>query len=186
MATPIESVAAVRSIFKEKVEQIWRDLDELKVLCGADACVIIYGPDNVPQVWPPAGMDFRRVVAKFLGVPPEAAGTSRLVAKIRERFLKANILKNRAKLETLQMENRHQKLAKVIVDGMNGQADLSSLTAEDLTDVLDLIADQMRKIDERMDYLKEDHPAADGGSNAAEQQAEASLQTDDTNNNDEA
>uniref|UniRef100_A0A7N0VFG2 Uncharacterized protein n=1 Tax=Kalanchoe fedtschenkoi TaxID=63787 RepID=A0A7N0VFG2_KALFE len=187
MATPVESAASASSIFKEKVEQIRRHLDELRVIYGADACAVIYGPNNgAPQVWPPSAVDFRRVMAKFFGVPPEAAGASRLVSKISLRFLKAKIKRTREELERALRENRRRELTLALYESMEGDGDMTSLSATDLADMVDLIDEQTRKIEELiLNNSPVGHPAVDDDVDVEEHQVESSEQTDDDNKYDD-
>ncbi|KAK2374880.1 agamous MADS-box protein AGL80 [Trifolium repens] len=91
--------------YKRRKNGLLKKVYELITLCGIEACLIIYGENNVqPEVFPP-GPIARNVLGKFLSLPEIERNKKMLDS---EGFLKQKILKTQ-KLLMKQIDENKKK-----------------------------------------------------------------------------
>ncbi|KAL5732026.1 hypothetical protein ACHQM5_004692 [Ranunculus cassubicifolius] len=64
----IAKKSARRAAFKKRKKGLMQKTSELSTLCGVQAYVVVYGPDDLkPEVWP-SGEEGNRVLARFMSM----------------------------------------------------------------------------------------------------------------------
>uniref|UniRef100_A0A803KU22 MADS-box domain-containing protein n=1 Tax=Chenopodium quinoa TaxID=63459 RepID=A0A803KU22_CHEQI len=62
----IENDSSRRVTYQKRVKNLVKKTRELSVLCGVDACAIIYGQDEqVPVVWPSSEEEAKRIISYY-------------------------------------------------------------------------------------------------------------------------
>ncbi|KAL5077063.1 hypothetical protein RYX36_016047 [Vicia faba] len=57
-----------RATYNKRKSSLLKKVNEISILCGIEACVVVYGENNVePEVWPP-GRRTQNVLRKFRGL----------------------------------------------------------------------------------------------------------------------
>ena len=100
---------ARRTTFKKRGTGLMKKVKELSILCGVEACTIVYSPyDPQPEVWP-SPMEAVRVVGEFKS-RPESDQTKKGLNQennTRQRVAKAKdqLVKQQKKNRGMEMEN---------------------------------------------------------------------------------
>ncbi|XP_047151527.1 agamous-like MADS-box protein AGL80 [Vigna umbellata] len=104
----ITDPAKRKATFKKRKNGLMKKISEITVLCGIDACAVVYSPDlpNKPEVWP-SESEARSVISKFNGVP-EAEKRKKMFCQ--ESFLRQRIDKGKEQLKKLKNENRKREI----------------------------------------------------------------------------
>jgi len=87
---------------------LMKKISEITVLCGIDACAVVYSPDlpNKAEVWP-SESEARSVISKFNGVS-EAEKRKKMFCQ--ESFIRQRIDKSKEQLKKLKNENRKREI----------------------------------------------------------------------------
>ncbi|GAU38353.1 hypothetical protein TSUD_209320 [Trifolium subterraneum] len=94
---------ARKATYKKRKNNLLKKVDELSILCGIEACAIVYGPyEPEPEIWPtPQGV--QRVLSKFRA-KPEFEKTKKMVNQ--EAFMRQRVMKAEEQLRRLRKNNR--------------------------------------------------------------------------------
>ncbi|KAK8620188.1 hypothetical protein V6N13_066670 [Hibiscus sabdariffa] len=142
----ITNDAARNAAYKKRKKGMVKKLSELTILCGVEACVVIYPPgsDSQPEAWPST------VIAHSLFAEYKTLPANRMVNQ--ESFLEQWIKKATERLEKLQEENRRKELIQVMFQNL-GRNELQNVKKEDLEELEWLIDQNLKDIDERIHAL---------------------------------
>ncbi|ESW18870.1 hypothetical protein PHAVU_006G077800 [Phaseolus vulgaris] len=98
-----------KATFKKRKNGLMKKISEITVLCGIDACAVVYSPDvpNKPEFWP-SESGARSVISKFNGVS-ESEKTKKMFCQ--ESFIRQRIDKSQEQLKKLKNENRKREIS---------------------------------------------------------------------------
>ncbi|CAJ1965298.1 unnamed protein product [Sphenostylis stenocarpa] len=117
---------------------------EIGILCGIEACAIIYTPDNPqPEVWP-SDRGVQSVLSKFRGVSELEKGKKKLC---QESFLRQRIIKAQAQLRKLRNEIRKKEVTLLMFQYLNAKNNFDISRMIDLNDISNLIDQNLEKIE---------------------------------------
>uniref|UniRef100_A0A803M5D9 MADS-box domain-containing protein n=1 Tax=Chenopodium quinoa TaxID=63459 RepID=A0A803M5D9_CHEQI len=149
----IQNASTRRATYKKRVQGLIKKTEELSVLCGVDACTIIYGPNEEgPIVWPSSEVEAKRIISEFKR-KPEVYQSQRKFNQ--ETFLSESIKKVEDKLLKLKKKNREIDVGKMVSDILNGKSTLKEINSSDLGDLLWVIEDKIKSIEYRIRVTKE-------------------------------
>ncbi|XP_019093671.1 PREDICTED: agamous-like MADS-box protein AGL80 isoform X2 [Camelina sativa] len=126
-----------KATFNKRKKGFVKKIHELSVLCGIEACAVIYNPFNsVPEVWP-SNLGVKNVVEKF-----EMLTVMEQEKKMvnHEGFLKQNISKAMANNKRKMNDNEERMMKEAMFELLGGKADRLKLTnrhREDLCKYID-------------------------------------------------
>ncbi|KAL4278714.1 hypothetical protein GQ457_03G035630 [Hibiscus cannabinus] len=122
--TYIKNDVTRNAAYKKIKNDIVKKLSELTILCGVRACVVLY----------PSGSDSQ----------PEMVN--------QENFLKQRITKVTEQLEQLREKNRKMELNQIMYQNLGRDGPLN-VKEEDLVELEELIDDNLKAIDKRIEAL---------------------------------
>ncbi|KAL9233043.1 hypothetical protein vseg_008086 [Gypsophila vaccaria] len=158
----IENDTARRVTYKKRVKGILKKTQELSVLCGVDACAVVYGPyDQAPVVWPSSELEASRILMEFKR-KPDIDQTPRKLTQ--ESFLRQSVTKSEERLVRLQRRNREMEMENVMSDLLGGNP-IQQVPFGDLGDLIWVIEDKLRTIQHRMRGLEGPDNNAPGAAN---------------------
>jgi len=122
-----------------------KKISEITVLCGIEACAVVYSPDmpNKPEIWP-SESGARSVISKFNGVS-EAEKSKKMFCQ--ESFIRQRIEKGQEQLKKLKNENRKREINLLMCEylthgsnnldsnNLNYLKDFSFFTDQDLDEI---------------------------------------------------
>ncbi|KAJ4811021.1 hypothetical protein LUZ62_023587 [Rhynchospora pubera] len=142
----IRNNASRRSTLRKRSRGILKKVEEISVLCGTDACGIIYSPDeDAPQVWPQP-LDARRILTEFNNLP-ELERTRKMtnhLAYMQERL--NNLTEKVVKSENA---NNQVEVRAMLYEGYSG-SDFAELSAHEVWAVGNALDELMSKVFEKM------------------------------------
>ncbi|KAL0744318.1 hypothetical protein Bca4012_085831 [Brassica carinata] len=131
-----------KSTFNKRKKGFFKKIHELSVLCGIQACAVIYSPfSSIPEVWP-SNSEVKKVVEKF-EESPAIEQEKKMVSH--EGFLRQSITKTREKTIKKMMDNTDRAMKEAMFQFLRGRGDMFQLTDKHRDDLC-------RHIDQ---YLKE-------------------------------
>ncbi|KAF9605107.1 hypothetical protein IFM89_013777 [Coptis chinensis] len=128
-----------------------KKVSELSILCGVEACAIVYGQyDPEPDVWP-SPSEAHNVLRRFKSMP-EMEQSKKMMNQ--EGFLKQRIAKVKEQLKKQQRENREYEITQLMYQSLTGNAGMYDVGKEELNDLAWLIDEKMKGIQERIDGFR--------------------------------
>ncbi|KAK2664753.1 hypothetical protein Ddye_003327 [Dipteronia dyeriana] len=116
---------------KKRKKGLLKKVSELSILCGIDACAIVYSPyNNQPDVWP-SHQEVQRIVSQFQRMP-EMEQSRWMVDQ--ERFLRQRIMKSNDQLIKQRKDNREKEMIQFMFETLVGRS-LLPLGMEELNDL---------------------------------------------------
>ncbi|KAK6911714.1 Transcription factor, MADS-box [Dillenia turbinata] len=147
----IQNDSARKLTFKKRKKGLMKKVSELSILCGIEACAVIYGPyEQQPDVWP-SPLVAQRILANFKGLP-EMDKSKKMMTQ--EGFIRQQILKARDHLERLQKDNRERVMTQVMSDCLTGKP-IHNMSLHDLNDLGWLVENRCKDIVKRLESLKQ-------------------------------
>lgn len=121
-----------------------KKINEINILCGIEACAIIYTPDNPqPEVWP-SERGVQSVLSRLRGVSELEKGKKKLC---QESFLRQRIIKAQAQLRKLRNEIRKREVTLLMFQYLNAKNNFDNSRMIDLNDISNLIDQNLEKIE---------------------------------------
>ncbi|XP_010914793.1 agamous-like MADS-box protein AGL80 [Elaeis guineensis] len=146
----IANDATRRATLKKRRKGLLKKVQELSILCGVEACAIVYGPnDRVPEVWP-SPPEAARIVGRFKSMP-EMEQTRKMVNQ--EGFLRQRAVKLLEQLRKQERENREMEMKLLIREGLKGRS-FDNLGIEDVTCLSWMLERKIKEIYDKMDEIK--------------------------------
>ncbi|GMH11373.1 hypothetical protein Nepgr_013214 [Nepenthes gracilis] len=162
----ITNDSARKTCFRKRKKGLLKKTREISILCGVDACAIVFSQYDVkPEVWP-SPVRAERTVAKFKGLAEEEQ-TKRMMNH--EELLRKMIMKADEQLRRRRRENREMEMTQVMFQCLRttggGGMSFQSLCMADLSELAFLIDRKLKVICKRVESLKTDarYPAMIAG-----------------------
>lgn len=133
-----------------------KKLSELSILCGIDACAIVYSPYELqPEVWPNS-MGVQKVLTRFLRMP--ISDQTKNMVNL-ESHISGRIMKAEEELKKQIKETRKLEMTALMFQCLNGKVSLASLSVADTNDLGLLVDHSLSEINSRIEMLKKEAPA---------------------------
>ncbi|KAE9618899.1 hypothetical protein Lal_00047631 [Lupinus albus] len=133
---------ARKATFKKRKKGIMKKVSELTILCGIDACAIIFNPcDSQVEVWPdPKGA--KQIIKRYqkTSVIDETKNMNQ------ESFVMQTISKAMYKLDKQRKENREKEMTVAMFDYMESRKLPENMTITDLKNMDKLIQEYISDI----------------------------------------
>ncbi|RDX91374.1 Agamous-like MADS-box protein AGL80, partial [Mucuna pruriens] len=126
-------------------------IGEISVLCGVEACAIIYTPNNPhPEVWP-SNWGVQSVLSRFRGVS-ELEQSKKMLSQ--ESFMRKKVIKAQEQLKKLKYENRKKEMTIHMFHHFNGGNIFDNVNMIDLNDISYLIYQKLEEIKMNMNMIQ--------------------------------
>ncbi|XP_004500457.1 agamous-like MADS-box protein AGL80 [Cicer arietinum] len=138
-----------RATFKKRKNGLLKKIGELCVLCGIEACTIIYGEnEQEAEVWP-STPGTRRVLARFMSLPELERRKNMLDL---EGFLTKSIAKTQEACRKQMEENKKKEMSILISQFIHtGEYNLgANANLKDLNDLTELIDNNLKDVEQRI------------------------------------
>ncbi|XP_038891311.1 agamous-like MADS-box protein AGL80 [Benincasa hispida] len=147
----IENDSARKATYKKRKRGLMKKISELSILCGIEACAIIFSPyDSQPELWPsPIGV--QRVLSQFKRMP-EMEQSKKMVNQ--ETFLRQRIAKANEQLKKLRKDNREKEITRLMFQCLTATKELHGINMHDLNDLGWLVDQNLKEIATRIESLK--------------------------------
>ncbi|KAL5077071.1 hypothetical protein RYX36_016055 [Vicia faba] len=141
-----------RSTYNKRKSSLLKKVNEISILCGIEACVVVYGENNVePEVWPP-GPGTQNVLHKFRGLS-ELERNKR--AEDLEGYLKKSIEKSQEQLRKQISENKKKRFTNFIDKALiNQHNNVDLVSMNELNDMKDELNDLTKFIDRNINEVE--------------------------------
>ncbi|XP_024015652.1 agamous-like MADS-box protein AGL80 isoform X2 [Eutrema salsugineum] len=132
-----------KATFNKRKRGFVKKIHELSVLCGIEACAVIYSPfSSGPEVWP-SNSGVKEVVEKFVMLP-EIEQEKKMVDH--EGFLRQSINKTMENNDKKTKENKERMMKEVMFEFLGGQGDMLSLTDKTREDLCKYIDQYLKEL----------------------------------------
>ncbi|KAK7333126.1 hypothetical protein VNO80_29890 [Phaseolus coccineus] len=137
--TFITKASKRKATFKKRKNGLIKKIGEISILCGIQACAIIYTPDepDQPEVWP-SEEGVESAISRFRSVS-ELEQSKKMFCQ--ESFLRQRIVKVQEQLKKVRNENRKKEINHLISQYITVGNNLESANIIDLNDI-SFLADQ--------------------------------------------
>lgn len=147
----IASDSARKASLKKRRVGLLKKVSELTTLCGVNAFVIIYSPeDNEPAVWPSRPV-VQQLLARFQSLP-EMERSKKMMNQ--ETYLKERVGKVQEQLKKLHKKNKEVEMANLMYQIYHGKS-LDELHITELHGLLWLVEERMKEARKRIDYFEQ-------------------------------
>ncbi|RVW55977.1 Agamous-like MADS-box protein AGL80 [Vitis vinifera] len=145
---------ARRTTYKKRVKGLMKKVKELSILCGIEACAVVYSPyDPQPEVWP-SPMEAVRVIGEFKCRPENDQTKKRFN---QENYIRQRVAKAKDQLVKQQKKNRRTEMENLMYQCQAGGKGLQDLNIKDSSDLMWSIDDRLKAVGQKMEYFH--HPA---------------------------
>jgi len=122
-------------------------MSEISILCGIQACAIIYTPDdpNQPEVWPSVS-GVQSLIARFRSTS-EHEQSRKMFSQ--QSFLRQKIMKGNEQLKKLRSENRKKEVDLLIAQFLSSMDNLGKASILDLNDISIVTEQKLEEIRRR-------------------------------------
>ncbi|OMO69197.1 Transcription factor, MADS-box [Corchorus capsularis] len=147
----IESESARKASLKKRRLGLMKKVSELTTLCGVNAAVIVYSPDEVnPMVWPSPSMVHQQL-ARFQGMP----NSNRLKRMNNQKtYLKEKISKAVEQLTKKQRRNKEAEMSHLMHQIFNEGKKLDELDRTEMEGLAWFAKEKMKEIRKRIEILQ--------------------------------
>ncbi|XP_065857631.1 MADS-box transcription factor PHERES 1-like [Euphorbia lathyris] len=151
----IANDTARKASLKKRRIGLCKKVQELTTLCGINAFVIIYSPDEAePMIWP-SGSEVVEMMAEFQSIP-ELKRSKKMMNQdsyLRERMVKIQELKNKD-----AKKNREGELSLLMNKLKVHEFDYNCLEPTEKRHLTLLIGERREDIKKRIGYIEQTHP----------------------------
>ncbi|KAH7838042.1 hypothetical protein Vadar_021405 [Vaccinium darrowii] len=142
-----------KATFKRRKKGLLKKTEELRILCGVDACGIIFHPyDPEPEVFP-SHIEAQRIISQLRN-KSELEQHRRMVSQ--KDFITQRVTSVNGQIVKQQKEVRHKEMTRIMFQCLNGEGFLH-LNMVDLKDLNSLVGQYIIDIDRRIDFLEKNH-----------------------------
>ncbi|XP_014517234.1 agamous-like MADS-box protein AGL80 [Vigna radiata var. radiata] len=142
--TYIKNDSKRKTTLNKRKNGLVKKINEINILCGIEACAIIYTPDNPqPEVWP-SDRAVQSVLSRLRTVSELEKGKKKLC---QESFLRQRIIKAQAQLRKLRNEIRKKEVTLLMFQYLNANNNFDNSRMIDLNDISNLIDQNLEKIE---------------------------------------
>ncbi|KAK9668716.1 hypothetical protein RND81_13G081000 [Saponaria officinalis] len=149
----VHCICITRKItYKKRVKVLLRKTQELSILCGVNACIIVYSPYNeTPLLWPSNESEVRQVMVAY-----KHNTNSDQPQKIltQDAFLRLSAIKTKDKISRLRRRNRELDLENDMGDLLSGQP-VQQVPSGNVKDMLWVIEDRLRTVQHQIRVVEE-------------------------------
>ncbi|CAO2180206.1 unnamed protein product [Urochloa humidicola] len=139
-----------RATFKRRCKGLMKKASELTTLCGAKACVVVYGEGKVqPEVWPSVE-EARQLLTRYRNMPD--LPNFKKVANQKD-FLSSRLAKLRAQVSKSESENHEREALDLLHERMNRRRFLFDASTKELTRLQKIVQERKIKAKERLQQL---------------------------------
>lgn len=139
-----------RISYEKRKKSLLKKVAELSILCGVEACAIVYSEfDSHPQIWP-SPLEFARVVNKYRSVPEMGSTRKKLN---QESYLNQRIHRAKKQLVKTRKNIREKEVNFIMFQCLGEPHVVGNLCRFDLTDINSLIDHKLEKVNSRMSAL---------------------------------
>ncbi|CAF2103050.1 unnamed protein product [Brassica rapa subsp. trilocularis] len=132
-----------KSTFNKRKKGFFKKIHELSVLCGIQACAVIYSPfSSTPDVWP-SNSEAKKVVEKFEEIP-KIDQEKKMVNH--EGFLRDSITKTRETTIKKMMDNTESAMNETMFQFLRGRGDMFQLTDKHRDDLCRHIDQHLKEL----------------------------------------
>ncbi|GMJ14757.1 hypothetical protein HRI_005144900 [Hibiscus trionum] len=147
----IENNSSRRSSLKKRRLGLIKKVSELATLCGIEACLIIYSPqENEPMVWPSLD-EVKRLVGKFYLVPEHERSKK---AMNMEMYMKDKFSKEQEHLMKLNKKNKEVEVGKFMLQMHQGKL-MDAFNVNELDALIWFGETRRTNIRKRVEYHKQ-------------------------------
>ncbi|XP_027190039.1 agamous-like MADS-box protein AGL80 [Cicer arietinum] len=141
-----------KATYKKRKYGLLKKISELSILCGIDACAIIYGENNPrAEVWP-STIGARSVLSKFMRLP-ELERRKKMVDL--EGFLTQSIAKVQDSLKKQMEENQRKQMSYFISHFIHtGEYNPGNVNLNDLNDLTTIIDNNLKEIEGKLSSME--------------------------------
>ncbi|KAL5707422.1 hypothetical protein ACHQM5_018324 [Ranunculus cassubicifolius] len=145
----IAKKSARKATFKKRKKGLMQKTSELSMLCGVQAYVVVYGPDDPkPEVWP-SGQEGKRVLARFMNMTETERKNNAMTV---EGFLRNSFTKMEVQLKKEQRKSHVSEITKLMYEILAGKGP-QNVVRDDLCEMLLVLEEKLKLIDERKEDL---------------------------------
>lgn len=138
------------SIFKKRVDSLFKKAKELSILCGVYICIIILNPSDGNLItWSSKG-EVQQGLSKFLRFP-EQERLKKMV--LHEHFLKQRVDEETKNLMKLRKENEEKEM-EILMNQLTNGASIDELDERQLNGLLLLADEKIKMLENRKDDLE--------------------------------
>ncbi|XP_031101767.1 agamous-like MADS-box protein AGL80 [Ipomoea triloba] len=142
-----------KASYKKRKNGLLKKLNELTILCGVDAAIIMYNSfESVPVIWPSAREVLQRI-ARFLSLP-NVEQTRRMMSH--ESFVEERIQKLNTQLLKVKKDNKEREMKELMHKIFTGERTIDSLSFIDLKDLGGVLKTNLAKINGKAEEIMMD------------------------------
>ncbi|KAL9243457.1 hypothetical protein vseg_017342 [Gypsophila vaccaria] len=143
----IRNNTARKVTYKKRSKGLLKKTQEISVLCGVDACAVVYSPySETPLIWPSSESEVRRIVLEYKQ-KSHIDQSQRIFNQ--EAFLRQSATKAREKILRLQRRNRELDMENTLGDLYSGTP-VQQVSLGDVKDLFWVIEDRLRTVEHRI------------------------------------
>ena len=143
--------SARKASFKKRRVGLLKKVSELTTLCGVNAFVVIYGPDNEePAAWPSRQV-VQQLLTRFQGVP-EMERHKKMMNQ--ETYLRERATKTQEQLRKQQRKNKEMEMGHLMHQVDQGKG-LAELELFEMTGLAWMLEEKIKENRKRMDYFQQ-------------------------------
>ncbi|XP_022744469.1 agamous-like MADS-box protein AGL36 [Durio zibethinus] len=150
--------SARRASLKKRRLGLLKKVSELTTLCGVDACLIVYSPDEIePMVWP-SHAEVQRQLGEFHKMP-ESERQKKMMNQ--ETYLTDRVTKAQEQLTKYQRRNKEIEMGHLMNQIDQGKG-LDELNLTELHGLTWLVEEKMKEIRKRIEFFQQVPFVTDG------------------------
>ncbi|XP_042455056.1 agamous-like MADS-box protein AGL80 [Zingiber officinale] len=149
----ITNDATRRFTFEERKKGLVKKVSELAMLCGIEACLVVYGPQDAaePEVWP-SPTETARVATRFNSMP-EMYRWRKMTDQ--EGFLRQRVAKLQDQLRRQDRESRELEVSLFAHEIMAGGRSLDDTGLNDAVELVQTIDIKLKLVQNRVERIVE-------------------------------
>ncbi|RDX91375.1 Agamous-like MADS-box protein AGL80, partial [Mucuna pruriens] len=151
-----------KATLRKRKKGLIKKIDEINILCGIEACAILYTPHNPQPEVCPSDWGVQSVLSKFRGVSELEQSKKKFN---QESFLRQRIVKAQGQLKKLKNENRKKEMTLLMFQYFNDGNIFDKANMIDLNDLSHMIDQILEEIGRKnnMSQTQEEIPIVENG-----------------------